>query len=708
METCLPPRRRVIFPALALSILICSVYSNALVAGWQFDDIANIVNNEALHLEALSLEGMEKALFSETGRPGVLYRPVACLTFALNYYFGGLDVAGYHLTNVAIHIGASIFLYLLMYHTLCLPSLSEKYALRAHSIALLSAVLWAIHPIQVQAVTYIVQRMTSLAGMFYVMSMYFYTRYRTAHRNLEKALFISLCSLAFLMSFGSKENALLLPLSLFLYEILLVQESSVSFLRKNALKITLTGIAIVLAGLLFLYYRKGGFFGFLREYEGRPFSLTERLLTEPRVILFYLSLLVYPISERFSIAHSFHISTSLIDPPSTMLSILAIAAGIVFLIALARKHPLVSFSFLFFFLNHLIESSVFALELAFEHRNYVPSLFFFVPFSAGLIKAIDSSAKKTTRYVFVFFILLLVMGVGLSTFSRNFVWINTKTMWTDALQKAPDQLRVHYNLGFSYQETGQWDKAIYHYEKALESPEVHRKDERLTTLNQLGEAYSKRGDREKAISCYLKAIRMKPDFSSALVNLAVVYEAEGAWQEADHYTMLALKVDPGSGTANLNMGIHLLRNRMAEAAIPHLELALKEADLRSRAHLYLGIAYEQKRQYREAAVHLRKCMQLDPRNITPHLYLAEIYMITGHVLKAREEAQWITDIIAKDEKIYRQVMDLLSNERGSRIIQPNGEVLKPLILDGLAREEEKLEGLGAEIKNEMEKTSEIK
>jgi hypothetical protein len=195
----------------------------------------------------MSLGGIKKVLFSDPGRPGGLYRPVACLTFALNYYFGGLDVVGYHLMNLAIHIVASIFLYLLIYHTLCLPSLSAKYAFQAYSIALLSTVLWAIHPIQVQAVTYIVQRMTSLAGMFYVMSMYFYSRYRTAHRNAEKAIFMCLCSLAFLMSFGSKENALLLPLSLFLYEILLVQESSVSFLRRNARKIVLVGIAIVLA-----------------------------------------------------------------------------------------------------------------------------------------------------------------------------------------------------------------------------------------------------------------------------------------------------------------------------------------------------------------------------------------------------------------------------------------------------------------------------
>jgi tetratricopeptide (TPR) repeat protein len=708
IEIRLSPCRRVIFAVLALSIVICLVYSNSLVAGWQLDDVTNIVKNEGLHLESISGENLKRALFSDPGRPGGLYRPVACLSFAMNYYLGGLNVLGYHLTNVAIHIMASIFLYLFIYHTLRLPSLSEKYGPQAYHIALISTLLWAIHPIQVQSVTYIVQRMTSLAGMFYVMSMYFYVKYRTVQRSLRKALFMCLCSLAFLMSFGSKENALLLPLSLFLYEIFLVQKSSVSFLRKNALRIVLVGIAVILAGLLFLYDGKGGFFGLLRAYEARPFSLTERLLTEPRVLLFYLSLLIYPISDRFSIAHSFPISTSIIDPPSTLVSILAIVIALIFLLALARKHALISFSFLFFFVNHLMESSVFALELVFEHRNYVPSMFFFVPLSVGLIKAIDSSAKQTMRYLLSVFTMFLIIGFSLSAYSRNFVWIDLRTLWTDALQKAPDQLRVHHNLGCSYEQTSQWDKAIYHYEQALKSPVVNRKDEAFATLYQLGKVYAEVGDRKKAISWYLKAVRMEPYFSPALVNLAVAYDEEGDREKADRYTLQAMKADPGGGLTNLNLGIYLLRNGMADAAIPHLKVSVKAAALRSRALLYLGIAYKQKRQYGTATLHLVNCIQLDPRNITPRLHLAEIYLTTGHVLKAREQAERIAGIITKDQKIYRQVADLLSPRSESRKTHPNGKALRPLILAALAKESDNISVLSAQAKKEMEKASKIK
>jgi hypothetical protein len=341
-------------PYALLFTVVFLIYSNSLNCAWQFDDITNIVNNQALHLRDLTVEGLKRTLTADPGKPDGLYRPLACVSFALNYYVGSLDPLGYHLTNITVHILTSIFLFLVISRTLHLPSLASKYVSRSNSIALVAVMLWAVHPIHVQAVTYIVQRMTSLAGMFYILSLYFYLRSRTATTRKRTVLFLILCGLCFLMSFGSKENALLLPLSLFLYEVLLLQQSPVSFLKKNRYKIALLFAAVVIAGVSFLYYRKGGLLGFLGDYDARPFSLAERLLTESRVLLFYVSLLVYPISSRFSVAHSFPLSTSLLHPLSTLLSVMAIAAMLALLIALAKKHPLISFSFLFFFLNHLM------------------------------------------------------------------------------------------------------------------------------------------------------------------------------------------------------------------------------------------------------------------------------------------------------------------------------------------------------------------
>jgi hypothetical protein len=175
--------RKILFAVISLAVILFSIYGNSFDCSWHFDDEANIKDNPGIHLTELSWNSIKGALFSDRNSPDIPYRPAACLTFALNYYFGGLDVFGYHLVNILIHLFTAIFLFLTIFHTLNLPSLQSKYAAHAYSLALLSTVLWAVNPIQIQAVTYIVQRMASLAGMFYIICVYLYLKGRTAQKT---------------------------------------------------------------------------------------------------------------------------------------------------------------------------------------------------------------------------------------------------------------------------------------------------------------------------------------------------------------------------------------------------------------------------------------------------------------------------------------------------------------------------------------------
>jgi len=218
--------RIVVFSIIALSLLIFSIYGNSFDCSWHFDDEPNITDNPNLHLKEITWQNLKRALFSDRNNPAYPYRPMACLTFALNHYFGGLNVFGYHLVNVLIHLISSVFLFLFIYHTLNLASLKAKYARQSYFIALLATTLWAINPVQTQAVTYIVQRMASLAGMFYIMSMFFYLKARISETGSKKIIFFILCFVSFVMALGSKENAAILPLSVFLYEIVILQEDA--------------------------------------------------------------------------------------------------------------------------------------------------------------------------------------------------------------------------------------------------------------------------------------------------------------------------------------------------------------------------------------------------------------------------------------------------------------------------------------------------
>jgi protein O-mannosyl-transferase len=462
--------RKVVFAVLSLAIILLAVYGNSFNCSWHFDDEPNITENPNLHMTELSWEQINKALKSDRNNPHFFYRPVACLSFALNHYFGGLDVFGYHLVNLMIHFLSSVFLFLFIFNTLHLPSLRERYASNAYAIALLATVLWAINPIQTQAVTYIVQRMASLAAMFYILSMYFYLKARTAERTKPKIAFFVSSGLSFLLALGSKENAAMLPMSLFLYEAIVIQEDTKLFFRRNLKWFILVCSIIAIIGLIYFYFKQGTIFSFLKGYERRPFTLTERLLTQPRIFIFYITLLLYPMPNRLSIAHSFELSTSLFEPATTFFAILFVFGLIAFSLAITKKRPLFAYCLLFFIVNHLIESTIFSLELVFEHRNYLPSMLFFVPIAAGLCYLLDHFAnRKRMKYVLSAFIVLLLVGLGHSTFMRNFTWKNEESLWIDASEKAPGEFRVHHNLGRFYQDHGFKQEAIEEYKKALQA-----------------------------------------------------------------------------------------------------------------------------------------------------------------------------------------------------------------------------------------------
>ena len=700
--------RKVVFCIIVLSLTIFSVYGNSLDCSWHFDDKPNITDNPNLHLKELSWDNVKGALFSDRRDPSTLYRPVACLSFALNYYLGGLDVFGYHLVNILIHLVSSIFLFLFIYHTLNLPSLRPRYASHAYSISLLATILWAINPIQIQAVTYIVQRMASLAGMFYIMSMYCYLRARVAEKTGGKLLFFLLCFVSFAMAFGSKENAAMLPLSLLLYEILLIQEHGCQCLRKNIKGFLIVFGAIMLLGLIYLYYRGGNIFSFMAGYGERPFSMTQRLLTEPRIIILYISLLLYPVPSRLSIAHSIQISTSLLDPVSTLISILFVVGSIGILVFMARKHPLFSFCFLFFLLNHLIESTIIPLELIFEHRNYIPSMLFFVPVVIGFCNLLELySTKRTMKYIISSFMVLLLIGFGHSTFMRNFTWKNEKSLWIDAVEKAPNQFRAHHNLGRYYQDHGYGEEAISEYERALKGGGFHRKNEAVITYYNLGKLYYELEDYEKAKSFYRKAVHMEPEFFYALGNLASIYDKEGKAALADHYLMKAIKANPGDPYINFNMGLYYLKNKKPEKAIYHLMTSMKDKGLSKRALLHLGIAYKQKGWFGRAVVCFRESATMDPQNITPHLHLAEIYSTTGNESMSRQEAETVVNYMMHNEDLFYQTIDLISKKGRVKDVQLSTTLILPLIFEACNEKSRRLNEWEEYVKKILEKEMRI-
>ncbi|MDO9585438.1 MAG: hypothetical protein Q7I93_03010, partial [Syntrophales bacterium] len=281
------------FAFISLFIMLLIIYANSFQGTWQFDDFPHIVDNRNVQIRTLSWSELRQSLDSTFLHK--LPRPVAYLSFAVNHFFGGLHVFGYHLINIAVHYLTALFLFLLIYKTLNLPLLKDRYGAVSYPVALLATFFWATSPVQVNAVTYIVQRMTSLVGLAYVAAMYCYVQGRTARSSGARAAFLTLCALSAALAFGTKENAALLPVCLFLYDLLLLQGATRENLKKNLKVIAIPLLILLCLGVIYF-----AVWGNLRaiNYDHWTFTPVQRLLTEARVMIFYITLIIYPFSSR--------------------------------------------------------------------------------------------------------------------------------------------------------------------------------------------------------------------------------------------------------------------------------------------------------------------------------------------------------------------------------------------------------------------------
>ena len=581
----------------AFGLLFCLIflaYSNTFHASWQMDDFPNIISNERLHVNALSYDNILGSLFAspQASRYKNLYRPVTCLTFALNWYVGKDTVSGYHAVNIMVHFLTAFFLYITVLTLFQSPRLKNSHQGQKHVIALLVATLWALNPIQIQAVTYIVQRMAAMATMFYLLSILLYVKGRTNASPHWRGLLFAASITSYFLALGAKENAAILPLALILIEIIFFQDPGRSQIsRKIFWSAVGSGLFVFLTGTLF--FLKGDFFSFVNGYAVRPFTLGERLLTEPRILIFYLSQIFWPLPHRFSIAHDVAIYRSLLDPWTTLPAILLVLFLIGFGILQMKKWPIVSFGILFFFLNHIIESTFIPLELVFEHRNYLPSLFLFWPVAVGLNRLsvyIDGRRQRYLRLMFAGCIILLVFGMGFGTYKRNMAWATEKSLWEDVLDKSPGIARPYLVLAGEYEKKGESEKALRYYKKSLALPDQRPRQSPGTAYNNMGTIYLKNHNHTKAVELYLQALAIRPAHAKYLHNLVLALVKGRKWQEAsDKADLLVSNYSNNSTYLNLKSYILLKQNKPG-GAITYLRRALNLAPTDRNAIVNYGVA----------------------------------------------------------------------------------------------------------------------
>jgi len=367
------------------------IYWPGLQGDFFLDDYPHIVNNQAIQIDRLTFDGLWTAANSTNSGP--LGRPLALASFAVNYYFTGLDPYYFKLVSLLIHALTSIGVFYL------LRGITARLApAQTLPITFIATLLWSVHPLNVSTVLYSVQRMTGLASLFTVWGIVAYMHGRTCLLEHKQAgwgwIMLSLAAGA--VGLYAKETSILILGYLLIIEWLVFRFAMSTVLQRHILQGSyLALIGLPLAWALTTHLSPGWVEA---AYARRAFSLTERLLTEGRVLWDYLYLTWLPNIRSMGLYHDgYQISHGLSDPPSTLIALLAHAVLIASAFALRQRWPLLLFAVAWFYVGHSAESTILPLEIKYEHRNYLPMLGMLLLMIHGIY---DATARlKNTRKI---------------------------------------------------------------------------------------------------------------------------------------------------------------------------------------------------------------------------------------------------------------------------------------------------------------------
>lgn len=449
----------------AVMTLAVVAYLPGLDGPYVLDDDENISLNPAIALTTLSPANLRSALLSNESGP--LGRPLAALSFAFNHYAaGGFDQSfPFKVTNLAIHLLNSVLVYLLVLSLLETPAMrdhpshSQRYLLAAFVCA-----TWALHPIQLTNVLYVVQRMNSMSASFVLFGLLTFLHGRQQLSGDTKRGFVFMATgigAGTLLGLSAKENAALLPIFALLVEFILFRREECGEKMSRYLRI-FYGIAVALPAALLLIYVVVHPEIISAAYVERRFTPWERLLTEARVLWFYVLLIALPIPSWLGLFHDdIPISTGLLAPATTAFAVAAILVVLGISIAMRRRHPVAAFSALWFLVGHGLESSVLGLELAYEHRNYVPSLgiIFGVAIGLHVVLGLGRSVRKGR----ILACAVIPLTLAFATWNRAYTWADMRSLAENTVFHHPHSPRANsFAARVQISHSGDYSKAIFY------------------------------------------------------------------------------------------------------------------------------------------------------------------------------------------------------------------------------------------------------
>ncbi len=440
----LPAWSKILLWTLTLVIVILA-YLPGLRGEFVFDDIPHIVKNRLVAIGSLSPSDLVQA-WNSSAFDFPLSRPLAMLSFGLNHAVSGMSPFAFKVVNIAIHLLVGVSVFFLAER---LASLYLRIDDRARDVgtawpwAWLTASLWLLHPINLSPVLYVVQRMTSLSSLFVVLGLLAYAigRQRMMDRQAGGIALIWLTPIFAAVGFLAKENALLLPLLLLVTEWTLFQLRGVDRDKRRQLQLFFL-LVVVLPLVVVAVYLLSHPDVITGGYAVRPFTLEERLLTQARVLWFYVGLLVMPDISSLGFYHDdIGISRGILQPWTTLPALGSLVVAAIGALLLRRRWPLFAFAVLFFLTGHLIESTIIPLELVFEHRNYLPA---FGPlFALAFVATAAPSAARHRRLAIPLVVVILTLLAAVTAL-RAHDWSGLGRLVTAEIEHHPGSPRANF------------------------------------------------------------------------------------------------------------------------------------------------------------------------------------------------------------------------------------------------------------------------
>jgi len=596
-----PPRWST--PAAAIVIILAgvAVYHNSLRGPFIFDDIDSIKNNPTIR----SLWPIRSVLSPPGDGCTVHDRPIVNVSLAVNYAIGGLNVRGYHVFNLAVHILAALTLFGIVRKTLRLPVVPEHLARASLPLALATALIWTVHPLQTEAVTYVIQRTESMMGLFYLLTLYCAIRGAGASRPFWWYVgAVAACALGM----GCKEVMVTAPLIVLFYDrVFLARSFKVAFARRWRLYVGLAATWALLAALVLPFSGRAIDHARLGYWQ----ATYSYALTQIVAIVRYLGLCFWPHPLIVDYGHLPAGEVTLSIPHAIILvMLLAAAAGAFF------YRPPLGFLGLWFFAILAPSSSIVPLVVQpiAEKRMYLPLAAVVV----GVVLCAQALGKHFVnrlpasriagRLVGYGLIAAAVLVLGFLTVRRNYDYRNKLAIWRDTVEKYPDNWRAWNNLGRAHASEGDHYQAIGDYDKAIKLNPWYAK-----AYTNRGNAYLAKGDHDKAVADYDEAIKWNPGLAGPYNNRSIVHCKEGRYKKAIQDANRAIELNPKFAKAYRNRGIAYDRKGNHDQAISDFTQAITLNPKLPGPYNDRGIAHDNKGNHDRAIADYDRAIALNPK-----------------------------------------------------------------------------------------------